>query len=500
MRELSGNGNKVTIIASNMIDNQQNANMLLYVVLFAVFELFNMIFLGSDLALCLSIPQIVIVLILIAQNKLEKALIWHVIFNVTACDLNTLDEDVVMLSYPALKLIGPLTISYILLGLLWLKSLKQPVITPKTSLFYQFRRLFLFLFLAGTALGILGLFIGTTTISGMVSPIRYLGVAVLYIDIFSRLYKRSFMLYCTKIAICLLIASPIVSFISFFLLRFSYGYSAFESFIANSIFVLSPCLLLYMLFKIPNNVRILMILSLLCFLVLSITSGRGSQFMTFAVVCVLLVCMVYIKHDNRSQLVGLSFFRLILPFCFFGIFTYGALLLMNVGDSLAANKLSQFVSLFSVFSDGQLSLDNVGSSPYIRMAEVLNILDNGIQNPFYLIIGKGYGSYYTDSLRLFAGLDLSAGAFGDEAIRTGHFNTAHSMTPNALLFHGLIGFFLICRLGLRYLKKIIYTPLIFAAFSLLLYSLYYNVPLMNACIMFLFASEAYIKYNTIESK
>lgn len=471
-----------------------NSRITSYTLLFISLELINMIFLESMVILFLTMSQILIVLMLIASNKLEKAFIWHIIFNLTACDYNTIDGEIEMMSYPALKLIGPLTISYIILGLIWLKSLSIPLKIPNYSLFYQLRKLILWLMISAAIWGIIGIFTSRASIGGFISPFRYMLVAYLHIEIFGRLYYHKFMLKCTKISVCLLIASPIASFISFFLLSLNYTYSTFDSFISNAIFVLAPCMILFLLYKIPSRVRLFMLFSLTCFLILTVTAGRGAQFLILAVTLFILTYIVYFGGTFRKNLVGISFFKTILPFCAVCISFYGAYMLMNVGQFLAANKLNQFVSLFTIFNGGQLNIDEVSTSPYIRIAEILNIIDNGIHNPVYFLIGKGYGSYYTDSLGLFNNLDLSNGAFGDEAINTGRFDTAHSMYPNALLFHGIIGFILICRIGFLYLKKIKYTPLILAAFVFLLYSLYYNVPLMNACILFLFSSEAYLKY------
>ena len=108
---------------------------------------------------------------------------------------------------------------------------------------------------------------------------------------------------------------------------------------------------------------------------------------------------------------------------------------MNVGESLAANKLDEFMSLFKIFDKSSDFLaEGVSSSPYIRIAEVLNILDNGLKNPLALMMGNGYGGFYSDSLGLFDRLDLfNAGAFNEADILTGKFTTAHSSIPNALL-------------------------------------------------------------------
>lgn len=472
----------------------QKIDYIYYIALFALFEIINMLFLESSINLLLTIPQIIVILYFIISGNLDRAIIWHLVFVLTAVDLNTIDDDIEMLSYPAIKLIGPLTISYILLGIIWISTLRRKISLPQYSLFYRLRKYLIILLVTSSILGLLGVAIVGYHFKDFIPPFRYMLIAVLLTDIFARLYNDSLLEKCYSFAICLLIASPIVSAFSFFILHISYSYSVFESFETNSIFILTPSLFLFLMFKLEKKLNYLALFSLFWLLILTAIAARGSQYITLAVVFFIMIYLVYI-NKNHNNLVGINFFRFFIPFLGIGAFVFGSILLLSVGDSLAANKLNQFVSLFSILGGGGFSIEEVSTSPYIRIAEILNIIDNGIQNPIGLIIGQGYGAFYTDSLGLFDMLDLSQGAFNDDAISSGKFTTAHSMYPNALLYHGIIGFYFIVKLGISYLKKIPYTPLLFASFVLLLYSLYYNVPLMNACIMLMFASEYKIQYN-----
>ena len=243
----------------------------------------------------------------------------------------------------------------------------------------------------------------------------------------------------------------------------------------------------------PRYLKIWIVISISCFLALCLTSGRGSQFVTLFFSMILLVYLVYFKNNNRNYL-QIRLVKVILPVVLLGVVSYAFIMLENVGDNLASNKLQQFVSLFSAFGSQQgRLLDNISFSPYMRIAETLNILANGLDNPFCLLFGKGYGGYYTDSLGLFNRVDLYMGAFSNSQIKTGRFATAHSMYPNVLLFHGVLGFSFVCKLGIDYLRRVKYSCWVFAAFILLLYSLYFNVSLLIACILFLFAADYNLK-------
>lgn len=456
-----------------------------------ILEVINIMLLESSWILFLTIPQFIIVLFLLFKGDYSDALLWHVIFSVTSCDKNTINEDTVLLSYSSLKLYGPLTISYIILGLIWLSLLKNRINLCSNSLLYRLRRLFVVLFAIGCAIGIVGLLIYNYFISDFIPPFRYMLIALIYIDIFSRLYNLSFLRKSYCYCVYLLIATPIATAVCFFLFNITYDYSVFSSFVTTPIFLFTPILLLFLIFRLTRGYKSQMIISLFCYFALTFSAARGGHFLITSVALLILCYFVYLSKHGEFY-VGIRFWRSILPIFAIFIVTISSYYLLNLEYSLTSRKFNQFISLFSIFgksSGGLANIEEISSSPYIRIAELLNIIDNGLKQPFFLLFGKGYGGYYTDSLNLFDGIDLTKGAFSEEAVSLGRFGTAHSMYPNAILFHGVIGFVLIVKMGVAYLKKIEYTPLLMSSFVFLLYSLYYNVPLMTASILFLFASE-----------
>lgn len=470
----------------------------LYVLLFICLQLVNILFLSSQFLFVFSIVEMFVVFSFLLKHKIEMAVLLHVVFSVVTCDQNTLDEETEMLAYSSIKLVGPLTMSYIILGLIWLSVYKRPIKIPDYSLFVKLRSLFLYLLFCGCLLGGLGLFLFGYSFRDFITPLRYMLVAVLFSDVLCRLYSEEFLKKIYIISICLVISVPISGALGYFVFGASYGYSIFESFIASPIITMAPMLLLIYIKKLSNVLNIWILLSLFCFLLLTVSSGRGSQFVTLFLSIVILIYQVYFTNIYRNSSKA-RILRFLLPFIILGGTSYILIMLDNVGQSLASNKLQQFISLFSIFGNNSGAMfDEVGFSPYVRVAEVLNVIDNGIHNPFCLFFGKGYGGYYTDSLGLFNGLDLSNGAFGDEAIKLGRFGTAHSMYPNTLLFHGVLGFYFVVKLGIKYLRNINQSFLVFSAFVLLLYSLYFNVTLLTASIFFLFAAETSIIYK--ESK
>ena len=165
---------------------------------------------------------------------------------------------------------------------------------------------------------------------------------------------------------------------------------------------------------------------------------------------------------------------------------------MDFSLNLGTRKLNELISMFEALgslSAAGVDISGISESPYIRIAEFLNIIDNGLSNPLGLIFGCGYGGYYTDSTHLFQNVDVSLGGFPMDVVNSGKYGTAHSFLPMTLLYNGIVGLFFICKLGIDYLKKIKYSPLVFAAFTLFLYSFYFNTSLFMAASFSLFAAE-----------
>jgi hypothetical protein len=216
--------------------------------------------------------------------------------------------------------------------------------------------------------------------------------------------------------------------------------------------------------------------------------ARGSTFMALFVAIVLLIYIIYFK---KPTIKGRRFVRILLPV----LLIIGIPIFINsvlLGAKVSNTKLEQFTSLFALF-DFSKSLPErlamVGTSPYVRIAEVINIVDDGMNNIFTFFIGKGYGGYYTDAMELFNGIDLSNGGFPDDMINVGRFYKGHSVYPTTLLYNGFIGLVLILKLGFSYLKRIDKTFLVFSGFMLFMYGFYFDTIALISNSIALFGAE-----------
>lgn len=456
-------------------------------------EIGNMVLMDSSFNMLICIPEFLIVLCFLFSNSIGTALLLHIVFSLTTFSVSFALHDETLMSYSSLKLYGPFTIAYIILGLIWLIVISKPIKAPRQSLVFKTRKLCIALFLVASIISILGILIANYKFSHIIGPLLYMGICVLYLDIFVRLYDVDFLRTCYIIALALLIASPIASLVSFNVLGIKAQYSVFDTFIMNEAFMLTPLLMLFLVNPVERKIMNAIYVALFCYLALIAQSGRGGHFLNIAICSVFFVYLLYFNKSVRTNK-GKSLLKIAFPVLIFATSGYIFASSLDTSVSLANTKLNQFVSLFSVFAGGGINLDNLANSPYMRIAEFMNIFDNEWQSPLTLITGKGYGGTYTDSLGLFVGIDLTEGSFSEAEALSGVFATAHSMYPNVLLYHGLIGLILFIRHGIIYLSKIKYSPFVFAAFSLFLYSFYFNVLLLIVCLFVLFASEYKIQY------
>lgn len=473
-----------------MIDNTNflSGRPILLTIFFTFITLINIVFMKSDALLAITLPEYLLVLYFILKNEYQKALYWHIVFTVACVNAGTVILEG-SLSYAKIKLVGPLTLNYILLGIMWLLVRHLPVRVERDSLLLKSRNLFELFIIIGGLVGCFGFVVdGNYMIRYFIEILLYVVIAFLYVDMLIRLYSEKMSKLFAVSTLCMITASTAAVLFSFYVFGVITEYSVDESFINNPIYYISPCLLIAFFQVKDFQLKLISLSGIIFYGVGSVIISRGSTFLTTFVAITLLIYIVYFK---RNKFQGRLTIKIILP----AILIIGIPSLIGViisSGTVSNTKFEQFTSLIRLF-DFSTSLPSrltdVDRSPYIRIAEVLDVIDNGINNIIALIIGKGYGGYYTDSLNLFSGIDLSNGAFPYEMIKVGRFYKGHSVYPTALLYNGMIGLVLLLRLGLMYLKNIDKTFLVFSGFMLFMYGFYFDPVALVSNIMALFGAE-----------
>lgn len=467
--------------------------LVFFIVLFLT--LFNTVNLQRSAVLIMSIPQYLLVFYCIIQGEYSKAFLFHAVFVAACVSKGTvIDGGLSPFLYTQMKVYGPLTFDLIVLVILWLSVRFNAIAVSKDSLLLRTRNTVLFLLVSASVIGIFGcLCIRFYDWKFLISRIIFVGEIFLFIDIFVHVYNERLSKLFALVTLCMIAAAPVASYLSYTVFGvFSYYCNAPIP-LYNPIFALTPCLIIAF-FQLNNKkLKIISLIGLVFYVLHSLILSRGAQFLDIFVALVLLVYLVYFKRDNNLQLKSL---KILLPVFILGVlpFAIGA---FTSGSDVSLRKFEQFTSLFSIFSSSgnrlTISMDELGSSPYVRVAEIANIFDEGLHNILALIFGNGFGGYYTDGLGLFAGIDLGGGSFSyDAALLYGRFYNAHGAIPNLLHYNGLIGLFFVLRLAFYYLRRVDKSFLVFAAFVLFVQTFYFDMFGCFAFIMALFGAESFL--------
>lgn len=366
--------------------------------LYLAITVYNVVFLDSPIGLFLTVIQYAMVIYSLIKNHLHMAFFLHVIFTVSCVNggLIIIDHS---FSYAKVKFVGPFTLNYIMLGVLWINSLRLEVKVEKDSLLMKFRKMVLYFIIFGSLLGILGLVLDSGyKFKYLIDGLLYVTVAFLYVDIFTKLYTEIYSKQFAISTVCMLAASSISSVVTYYLFGISAEYSVEESFISNPIYFMTPCLIIGLFQMRDIKLRIVAALAIVFYVASAIVMSRGATYLTMFVALILLIYLVYFKKSNKNR--SLKRLKFVLPV----LLVLGIPAVLNVilsSGEISSNKFQQFISLFSLL-DFNENLPNrlalIGRSPYIRIAQIIEIFNEELDNFITLIIGKGYGSYYTDSM------------------------------------------------------------------------------------------------------
>lgn len=444
----------------------------------------------SQANLFLSIPQVLIVLFAIIRGKLKEAVIFHFLFLLTSLSATAgLNESLNVINYSRLKLVGGLGIHQVLSFIIVLLSYNK-VQSRKLPFFDLCFKILFILALTATIFGIFGFAFSDYKFHYFLARIVYMSTLLMNMYILKKNVDVKFLKTAVRISFALLVVAPVVALVSFNC-GITVKYSIFDVPVFPDVTYFVPLLLLSF-FYVKQSVY--SIISLTVFFILIIQVGRGGMFLISLLTFLVFVYQVFfMKEIRESSPYRWKAFRFMLIVVF--ILLIGGALSLNV-EGLAVHKLQNLISLLS-FATGSYSIDDVDNSPYVRIAEVLNILNEN--NPFFLCFGKGYGGYFLDNLDLLSKASLFDGGFADDVILSGKFPTAHSVYPNTLLYNGIIGLVLVIYLGIKSLKRISYSFFSFAGFILFFYALYFNHLMGSVAAFILFASELNLKEISYEN-
>ncbi len=438
--------------------------------LFTAIVVVNILTISSPLTLMVSLPEYAIVIFLLFKGDIKKSVLLHFVFAMLSLSAQgTLgmfeSKDFLLYNYGTLKLVGPIRGCYIMNIIYCIVLINKKVKISESTLYYRLYKIMLYLCGSATLIGLGGILLSSYySMDSFIDYGIYSFVVITTMFAIIRVADEEFINYAYHLTLACIMAGIAGSFLCYVSGSVTSHYSVFDIAYMADITILSLALVIGIPFIKQKG---LLWLTLFLYAILLLTSLGGKSVIGLVFSICALSYLLFFDKETKSNLNRSD--KKLRPFVV--IVALGAVLyvIKNVAsDSMAGYKFASAVSMFSG------DLDNMSRSPYIRVASLLNVLNDGLSNPFALFFGNGFGGYFQDHLGLFVGIDLSNGAFKDEIIASGRFTTGHDTMVTVPLFNGLIGLFLVTKITWLYLKQINRNYMCSIAFLWLFLMFYFN--------------------------
>ena len=374
-------------------------------------------------------------------------------------------KDFLQYHYGTIKLIGPVRACYAMNILYCIVLLGRKTKIEKTSLYYRLYKILLYLCVSAVFIGIGGLLLNPYySFDSFMDYSIYAFIVITSIFIIARAADDSFIKDAYHLTLVSIMAGVFGSFLCYISGKVVSHYSIYDIAYMADVTVIALTLVVGIPFIRQKS---LLWIALILYGILLITSMGGKNVIGLFFSLAVLAYLLFLDKKTKDNLHrNDKFLRPLVVIVVLGVVLYASRHIAT--DSMANYKMASAVSMFS--SD----LNEMSRSPYIRVASLINIINDGFSNIFALFFGNGYGGYFQDKLGLFVGTDLSNGAFKDEIIASGRFTSGHDTMVTVPLFNGLIGLFLVIKITWLYLKQINRNYMCSIAFFWLFLVFYFN--------------------------
>lgn len=427
----------------------------LYILVSVILGVVNIKYFNTNKLAILSILELFYIVYLVCTKKIEKAFIYQIIFTLSSAafpqNLELLEIGFKMNTYSKMKLIGPLSLSYIGLLLIFIvtffrKNSKQIFNFNKYNQFYYS---LIFLTLVGSTIGISGLILDVYSSLQFIGSLVYSLNLIVYLYLVKKIFSNNIN-QVEKVVVSLLIAAPATTII-LNILGFTGRYGGVDKYANIDIFEYSAILLLSVLY---NKKYLLEVIAGLISIMLgkSIYNGKG-------IICVIFVLVVFLVKSLKNIKANERFLRkrskviLTLGIVVFILFINYALknFMGSNKNLLITYKIKQVLDLFKIFNLD--NLNQISHSPRVRIVSVINTSYYYYITPIFLVFGTGFGGYFRDYLKLFPKLEVYD--FSKFEIDHNIFFSAHDSLPSIYLTSGLYGVIFIFYWMYIFFKKIL---------------------------------------------
>lgn len=449
----------------------------------------------SPLNLLLSVPQFLYVAYLIYRGDYEKAALLHILFIVTSFSYNITDRamdelgasSLTSYNYAKFKIASiPLFFINNVFFIYELRKKKKKISNnAKKSDFYIYYKFLKYTFIIGFIIGVPGLLFFEYFREGFLNYGSY----ALFMLSLSYIFL---LMYDTKLKDLLYSRFPTLLMVSIIVML---AIRIFGIKLIGTVYVtyFAAMLLPYSLY---NKSAIIPLVIMLAYMADGVITGTGGKVIVqFALVAIV---VFFLAHSSRLPVPRkkVKRFRYVYYFLLVAVPIAGVYLIASLTGDEESNfsyKLHNVQSLLSFFV-GAGGLHDIDRSPYIRVAEIANVLYEDLTNPLYLIFGRGFGGFYRDNLGLFNYVDISFDCFSDEQLVAKRYYTGHDAFVSIPMVNGLFGVYWWIRTMYAYVKNMYrnYLKVVVIPFLLLIY--YFDSQIGMIGTLLLFASESQIAF------
>ncbi len=455
----------------NYVDRLTNIKALqTYFIIFTMIVVVNIVTIASPLTLLITVPEYLLVIYTLIRGHIRLSVLFHFTFVLLSLSaqgtLGMFDGmDFSMYNYGTVKLVGPVRACYAMNIVYCFMLLGNRFKINRSLLFYKLFKVLLYLCVSASVIGVIGLLFNSGySINSFIDYGIYAFTVLTSMYILLKIADNNTIKASYHIALVCMMSGIAGSFLCFIFGNVVTHYSVYDIAYRADITLFSTCLLIGIPFIKQKGI---VWLSLILYGVLLIDSIGGKEVFGLAFALTALAYLLFVEKSSKNLIrKNDRFLRPMVIIAFLGAVVY--LTHHMTTDSMAGYKMESAMSMFSG------DIDSMSRSPYIRVASLINIINEGLSNPLTLLFGNGYGGYFEDKLGLFMGLDLSNGAWKDEVIATGRFTSGHDTIVTVPLFNGLVGLFLVIKICWLYIKRIPQNFMNSVAFFWILLMFYFN--------------------------
>lgn len=449
----------------------------------------NILFLGSYNNLIVSSIQYIVVFRCLLNKKYEEAIFYHLSFIITSIAPTTLlsvqdDISIPLLNYARIK-IGPVCLHYIISLILLFLSNGRSISIQKDSLFYQLYRVFLFLAVTGFVLGLVGFtLLSHYDLSSFLLYGTYIFIVIINMLVLQRYDTPRLYQLIRRNLPPIMGGAILATAVCYFLLGISGAYGELNMVLQPDIVYFG---ILFLLGFYESKYKLFVLIVSILYIVMNLIGATGHNIIIVALGLVYFLYHTYFSSEIKqmyptSVTRARRLFIILIPFIVFAILSY-----VSMGD-LFLIKLNNVFSLFST------DVSEVDTSPYVRIATTMNIWDNNKYNPIAIIFGQGYGGYFTDSLHMFGGIDLTDGGWPLNDVRTGRFTRGHDTFATVPLVNGFGGLLFLILIIFKYAKFTCKSYMAYAIFPWVVFTFYFNINYAIIGICYLYAADTKLRY------